>query len=67
MLTLYILSYEPFGALTKNFPKLDKNKSIVSTSRVSVFVFYKSGVSTVQKSNYVGCFNFYPGWRGSET
>ena len=54
-----------FGALTKNFPKLDKNKSTVS--RFSVFVFYKSGVSTVLESNYVGCFNFHPGWRGSET
>ena len=35
---------------------LDKNKSVVS--RFSVFVFDKSAVSTVQKSNYVGCFNF---------
>ena len=54
-----------FGALTKNFPKPDKSKSTVS--RFSVFVFYKSGVSTIQKSNYVGYFNFHPGWRGSET
>ena len=41
--------------LTKNCPKLDKNKSIVSS--FSVFVAYKSTVSTIQKSNYVGCFN----------
>ena len=45
-----------FRSLTKNFPKLDKNKSIVS--RFSVSAVYKSAVSTVQKSNYVGCFNF---------
>ena len=63
MFTLYIENHEPFGSLTKNFLtldknflKLDKNKSIVS--RFSVFVVYKSAVSTVQKSNYVGCFNF---------
>ena len=56
MFTFYIENHEPFGALTKNFPKLDKNKSIVS--RFSVFVVYKSTVSTFQKSNYVGCFNF---------
>ena len=55
MLTFYIENHKPFGALTKNFPKLNKNKSIVS--RFYVFVFYKT-VSTVQKSNYVGCFNF---------
>ena len=35
--------------------KLNKNKSIVST--FSVFVAYKSAVSTTQKRNYVGCFN----------
>ena len=45
-----------FWSLSKNCPKLDKNKSIVS--RFSVFVVYKSAVSTVQKRNYVGCFNF---------
>ena len=56
MFTFYIENHEPFGSLTKNCPKLDKNKSIVS--RFSVFVVYKSAVSTVQKSNYVGCFNF---------
>ena len=43
-------------SLAKNCPKLDKNKSVVS--RFSVFVVYKSAVSTVQKSSYVGCFNF---------
>ena len=42
----------------KELPKLnlDKNKSIVS--RFSVFVVCKSAASTVQKSNYAGCFNF---------
>ena len=40
-------NHEPFGSLTKNCPKLDKNKSIVF--RFSVFVVYKSAVSTVQK------------------
>ena len=35
--------------------RLDKSRSIVST--FSIFVVYKSAVSTIQKSNYVGCFN----------
>ena len=52
----HIENHEPFGSPTKNCPKLDKNNSIVS--RFSVFVVYKSAASTVQKSNYVGCFNF---------
>ena len=56
MFNFYIENHEPFGSLTKNCPKLDKNKSTVS--RFSVIVVYKSAVSTVQKSNYVGCFNF---------
>ena len=56
MFTFYFENHEPSGSLTKNCPKLDRNKSIVS--RLSVFVVYKSAVSTVQKSNYVGCFNF---------
>ena len=56
MFTFYIENHEPFGSLTKNCPKLDKNKSVLS--RISVFVVYKSAVSTVQKINYVGCFNF---------
>ena len=56
MFTFYIENHEPFGALTKNGLKLDKNKSIVS--RFPVFVVYKSAVSTAQKNNYVGCFNF---------
>ena len=56
MFTFYIENDEPFGPLTKNCPKLDKNKSIVS--RFLVFVVYKSAVSNVQKSIYVGCFNF---------
>ena len=55
MFTFNIENYEPFGALTKNGPKLDKNKSIVS--RFSVFVVYKSAVSTIKKSNYVESFN----------
>ena len=56
MFTFHIENHEPFGSLTKNCPKLDKNKSIVS--RFSVFLVYKPEVSTVQKSNCVGCFNF---------
>ena len=56
MFTIYIENHEPFGSLTKNCPKLDKNKSVVS--RFSVFLVYKSAVSTVEKSNYVGYFNF---------
>ena len=56
MFTFYIENHELFGSLTKNCPKLDKNKSIVY--RFLVFVVYKSAVSTVQKSNYVGCFSF---------
>ena len=55
MFTFCIKDHEPFGSLTKNCRKLDKDKSIVST--FSVFVVYKSAVSTIQKSNYVGCFN----------
>ena len=51
-----IENYEPFGPLAKNSLNLDKNKSIVS--RFSVFVVYKPTVSTLQKSSYVGCFNF---------
>ena len=47
MFTFHIENHEPFGPLTKNCPKLDKNESIVS--RYSVFVVYKSAVSTVQK------------------
>ena len=56
MFTFYIENHEPFGPLTKNCPKLDKNKSTVA--RFSVFVVYRLPVTTVQKSNYVGCFNF---------
>ena len=56
MFTFYIENHEPFGALTKNYPKLDKNKGIVS--RFSVFLVYTSAISTVKKSNYVGCFIF---------
>ena len=57
MLTFYIENHEPFGSLTKNCPNLDKNESIVS--KFSVFAIHKSrAVGTVQKGNYVGCFNF---------
>ena len=49
-------SHEHSGSLTKSCLKLDKNKSIPST--FSLFVVCKSAVSTIQKSNYVGCFNF---------
>ena len=55
MFTFFIENHEPFGSLTKNCLKLDKNKSIVPT--FSAFVVYKSAVGTIQKSNYVGCFN----------
>ena len=55
MFTFFIENDESFGPLTKNCPTLDKNKSIVSS--FFVFVVYKSAVSTVQKSNYVGCFS----------
>ena len=48
MFTFYIENHEPFGALTKNCPKLNKNKNIVS--EFSVFVVYKSAVSTIQKA-----------------
>ena len=48
MFTFYIEKREPFESLTKNCPKLDKNKNIVS--RFSVFVVYKSAVSTAQKA-----------------
>ena len=56
MLTFYIENNEPFGSLTKNGPKLGKNKSLMP--RFSVFVVYNSAVSTVQKTKYVGRFNF---------
>ena len=56
MFTFYIENHEPFGSLTKNCLKLDKNESIVST--FSIFVVYKSPISTIQKSNYVDCSNF---------
>ena len=42
MFTFYMENHEPFGPLTKNCPKLDKNKS--SVSRFSVSVVYKSAV-----------------------
>ena len=54
--TCYSSIQSYFGSLTKNCPKLDKNKSLAL--RFSVFVVYKSAVSTVEKSNYVRCFNF---------
>ena len=55
MFTFYIENHEPFGSLTKNCPQLDKNKSTVLT--FSVCVVHKSAVSTIQKSDYVGCVN----------
>ena len=48
MFTFYIENHEPFGSLTKNCPKLDKNISEVS--RFSLLVVYKSAVSTVYKA-----------------
>ena len=56
MYTFYIENHEPLGPLTKNCPKLDKNKS--KEPRCSVFVVYKSADSVIQQGNYVGCFNF---------
>ena len=56
MLTIYIENHELFGSLTKNCPKLDKNKSIVS--RFSVIVFYKSAVSIVQRKQLRRTFQF---------
>ena len=55
MLDVYIENHEPFGSLTKNCQKMNRNKSIMSA--FSVFVFYKSAVSTIRKGKYVGCFN----------
>ena len=49
MFTFYIKKQEPFGPLTKNWPKLDKNKSESTVSRFSVFLVHKSAVSTVKK------------------
>ena len=37
MFTFYIENHEPFGALTKNSPKLDKNKSIASVQIFGIF------------------------------
>ena len=48
MFTFCIKNHEPFRPLTKNCPKLDKNKSIVSS--FLVFVVYKSAVSIFQKA-----------------
>ena len=49
MFNFYVENDEPFGSVTKNCLQLDKNESIVST--FSVFVVYKSVVSTIQKNN----------------
>ena len=54
MFTFCIENHEPFEPLTKK--KLDKNKSIVS--RLSVFVVYKSVVTTVQKKQLCSLFQF---------
>ena len=56
MFTFCIENREAFGSLTKNYSKLEKNKSIVS--RFSVFVVNKSAVSTVQKSSLCRPFQF---------
>ena len=47
MSTFNIESHKFLGPLTKNCPKLDKNKSIVSS--FLVFVVYKSAVGIVKK------------------
>ena len=48
MFTFYIENHEFLGPLTKNCPKLDKNKSIVSS--YLVFVVYKSAVGIAKKT-----------------
>ena len=60
MFTFYIENHEPFGSMTKNCPKLDNNKSIVS--RFSVFVVYKSAVSTVHKATMKDVSIFVSEW-----
>ena len=57
LFSVYFLFWKSwtFCVMTKNCPKLDKNKTIMS--RFSVFLVYKSAVSTAQ-SSYVGFFNF---------
>ena len=47
MLTFSVENHEFLGLLTKNCPKLDKNKSIVSS--FLVFVVYKSAVIIVKE------------------
>ena len=54
--TFYIENHEPIQPLTKNCRNLDKNKSIMS--RFSVVLLYKSAVSTVQKQQQCGMFQF---------
>ena len=56
MFTFFIENHEFFGPLTNNCPKLDKNKSIVSS--FLVFVVYKSAVSIVQNKNKQLCRMF---------
>ena len=58
MFTFYLENHEPFGPLTKNCPKLDKNKIIVS--KFSVFVVYKMGVTTVQNKTNDPILNLTP-------
>ena len=55
MFNFYIKNHESIGSVTKNCLYLDKNKSIMST--FSVFVVYRSAVSTIQTRNYVRYFN----------
>ena len=50
MFTFCIENHEFFGSLTNNCPKLDKNKSIVSS--FLAFVVRKSAVSIVKKTMY---------------
>ena len=66
MFTFYIENHEFFWSLTKCCPKLDKNKSTVSS--FLVFVVYKSAVGIVKKQ-LCRMFQFLPvnvcilGWR----
>ena len=56
MFTFFFKNDEPFGPLTKNCPRLDKNKSIVSI--FSVFVVYKPAVVYRSKKQLCRMFQF---------
>ena len=55
MFAFYIENHEPLaGVIDKELP-IAGQECIMST--FSIFVVYKSAFSTIQKSNYLGCFN----------